>query len=824
MGFHIIDQMRKLIIIFLSVIVSATLICWITSSHHSSSTFRSQKDTIQAKQTSERADRLVQNKPDSAILLYSNAIKRLESVPLDNRVRHLLASVYVELSNVYLPQGKYDKVKDLCQKALKMAGEDDLQIRAQVLTHNGLICYQQSQFEEALKFYDQAQAIVQKINDRKLHVKLISDIAIIQYHQGNIKIAVTGFNKSLQLANELKDPTLVSEATINLGIVYTDQMDYERARKCYERVIEYYKQNKEYEDLMICYRNLGNVYYMMEKYAEAIDLYQKSLDLAKELDNKQGIAKGNHNIGEVYMLIGDYVHADAAFIRSLKIKETIGDKASIATSYRSLGDLHFTEKNFFKSIDFYQKALQIDDKLQLVKDLSKDYVGISVSYGECKQLTKAIVYCKKAVKLAEKADYTYGVAEDTRTLGGFYFLQKNYSLAESYYQKAIILKMKLIDQEGLAAVYVQMSEMYTNKPVPTSERKQNLQKALTYGLKAYVIAKNLKIPYLISDASNNLSEIYKKLNNYPEAFNYLKINKITNDSIFTKSKTEALTFAEARWNNEKKQQQITELKKLNKAVLAAELAESKQHKTLLIGLIVMIVFIAFGAGLYWLYNNKKQEIKHQQQLSRISLLRLQNIRNRISPHFIFNILSREICTEEDKEKHHEMIGLVKFLRRSLEITEQTSVSLAEEVDFVKNYLQMELPVIGNDFQTCWEIDSRIETEKFRIPAMMIQIPVENALKHALKEKEGEKRLIIALTLVGLGVLITIQDNGAGYYPEKTSNTKGTGTGLKVLYQTIQLLNAKNNFKIEFDILNLQGETASGTKVEIQVPEDYDFEL
>jgi tetratricopeptide (TPR) repeat protein len=817
--------MKKIAISFLSVIVLVSLIYWIVSSHHSSSAFRLQKDTIQAKQTCERADRLVQNKPDSAILLYSTAIKKLESVPLDNKVRHLLASVYVDLSNVYLPQGKYNKVKELCVKALKIAGDDDLQIRAQVLTHDGLVCYQQSQFEEALKFYDQAQVIAQKINDCKLQVKLISDKAIIQYHQGNIKIAVVDFNKSLQLANKLKDTALVSETYINLGIVYTDQMDYERARKCYERVIEYYKQNKQYEDLMICYRNQGNVYYMMEKYTEAIDLYQKSLDLAKELDNKQGIAKGYHNIGEVYMLIGDYVHADNFFIQSLKIKESIGDKASMAKGYISLGDLYFTEKNFSRSIDFYQKALQIDNNLHLIKDLSKDYVGISVSYGECKQLTKAIVYCKKAVELAEKADYTYGVAEDTRELGGFYFLQKNYSQAESYYQKSIALKMKLIDQEGLAAVYGQMAELYSNKPVQRlMERKQNLQKALTYGLKAYDIAEKLKIPYLISDASNNLSEIYKKLNNYPKAFNYLEINKKTNDSIFTKSKTEALAFAEARWNNEKKQQQIANLQKLNKAVSARELAESKQHKTLLIGLVLMIVLIAFAVGLYWLYNNKKSEIRHQQQLSRISLLRLQNIRNRLSPHFIFNILNREISSEEDKEKHQEMIGLVKFLRRSLEITEQTSVSLAEELDFVKNYLQMERPVIGNDFQTCWEIDSRIETEQFRIPAMMIQIPVENALKHALKGKEGKKRLVIALTLVELGILITIQDNGAGYYPERTSNTKGTGTGLKVLYQTIQLLNAKNNHKIEFDILNLQGEAASGTKVEIQVPEDYDFEL
>jgi len=817
--------MKKLTILFFSVIVLAFISYWIASSHHSSIDSRLQKDTIQAKQTCVVAYRLLQSKPDSAILLYSNTIKRLESIPLDNKVRHLLANAYVYLSKVYLPQGKYDKVNELCGKALKITGNgEDLQIRALVLTQEGLVNYQQSRFDEAMKLYDQALAIVQKINDRKLQVKLISDKAVIYYHQGNIKVGIADFNKSLKLANELKDSTLISEAYINLGIVYTDQMDYERARKCYEQVIDYYKKNKQYEDLMICYRNLGNVYYMMDKCTEAIDCYQKSLGLAKKLENKQGIAKGYHNIGEVYIFIGDYVHADNFFIQSLKIKESIGDKASAASDYRSLGDLYFTEKNYSKALSYHQQALKINTSLQLVKQQAKDYANISVVYGEYNQLAKAIACSKKAIVLAEKIDDTYGVAEDIRTLGGFYFLEKNYKQAEYCYLKSIAMKMKLTDQEGLAYVYGQMAEMYIGKPAAAVEKKQNLQKALAYGLKAYDNAEKLKMPYLISDASKVLSDTYKKLNNYPKAYSYLEINKKTNDSIFTKSKAEALTFAEARWNNEKKQHQIAGLEKLNKAISAQRNAEEKHHRTLLIGLIVMVVLIVAAAGLYWLYYNKKREIKHQQQLSRMSLLRLQNIRNRISPHFIFNILNREISSEEDKEKHHEMIELVKFLRRSLEITEQTSVSLAEELDFVKNYLQMELPALGDDFRTSWRIDNRIQIEQFRIPAMMIQIPVENALKHALREKEGEKRLAIALTLVGLGVLITIQDNGAGYYPDKTSNAKGTGTGLKVLYQTIQLLNAKNSHKIEFDISNLQEGDAGGTKVEIKVPGDYDFEL
>ena len=816
--------MKKAILVFTTAFAIAFMVFLIATFHPYSAFLSSTNDTILVKQVSDSAKRLLQNKPDSAILLYNKAINRLETLQPNPKISHLLASVYVDLSNVYIPLSNYNKAKELRIKAIKAAGINDLDIQARVLIQDGLTCYHQSQFGEALKLYDQANALAMKTNERKLQFKINSNKAIIYATQGNQKMAKEGFDISLKIANELKDSELISEACINLGIVYTDQMDYERARKCYESVIKYYIQHKQHEDLMRCYQNLGNVYYMMEKYPEAIDLYQKSLQLALQLNNRMVIAKDYHNIGEVNMLIGDYVQADKFFIRSLKIKESIGDKASIAKGYRSLGDLYFIQKNYKKSLLYHQKSLQINTNLGLLKDQAKDYANLSTVNAELKQLPVAVSNCKKAILLAQKVEDAYGVGEDTRTLGGFYFLQKNYALAESFYLKAISLKKNMFDQEGMASVYSQLAELYTNKPAPAPEKRLNLQKALDFGLKAYALAEQVRIPRLISDASNDLSEIYKQQKNYPKALSFLEINKKTNDSIFNTSKTEALTFAEARWNSEKKQQQIAGLVKLNAAISAQKLAEANRHKAILFGLLGMIILLTIAAIYYWLYKNKQREIRHQEQLSRMSMLRLQNIRNRISPHFIFNILNREISTEEDKDKHHEMIGLVKFLRRSLEITEQTSVSLAEELDFVQNYLHMEQPTLGSDFQTHWEIDERIETKRFRIPAMTLQIPVENALKHALRQKEGEKNLMIALTLIEFGILITIQDNGNGYYPDKSTTTKGTGTGLKVLYQTIQLLNSKNTHKIGFDISNLPGETATGTKVEITVPEDYDFEL
>ena len=817
-------MMKKIVIALLSVISIGFLVYSITFYHHTSSASKLHNDTISAKLYSDSAKAYVQNKPDLSILWYTKAIKKLESIPYDNKIRHLLASTYVDLSCVYIPQGKYDKANDLRLKALKVAGKTDMDIKAQVLIQEGVSCYHQSRFEEALKLYKQAQDVEAKVNNPPVQIKILSNIAIISYQQGNTKVAVDYFNKALEFAKKSGNQGLISDAYINLGVVYMDQRDYNRARECYLTVIDYYKKNNQQQDLMLCYQNLGSVYYMLEKYADAIDWYQKSAELAKKLDNKIGVAKAYHNIGEVYMLIGDYVQASNAFISSLKIKEAIGEKASAAYGYRSLGELYFTQKNYSKSSFYYEKALHIDNALHLVKEQAKDYVNVSIVYGEQKQLDKAIAYCNKAIKLAQQIDDKFGVSEDIRTLGEFYFKQKNYTRAESYYLQALVQKKTLNDQESLSTVYSQLAELYTSKPATGVEKKDNLKIALDYGLAAWKIAEEQKIPHSISEASNDLSEIYKNLNNYPKDYQFLEINKKTNDSIFNTSKTEALTFAEARWNNEKKQQQIASLVKINAAISAQKLAEARRHRFVVIGLTLIFVLVLIVAGLYWLYRYKQREIAQQKQLSRISMLRLQNIRNRISPHFIFNVLNREISSEADKNKYQEMIGLVTFLRRSLEITEKTTVSLEEELDFVKNYLQMEKRSLDNDFRVQWSVDESIDSRLLRIPAMIMQIPIENAMKHALRTKEGEKLLSISILKQNVNVQITIQDNGAGYHPEKQLRSKGTGTGLKVLYQTIDVLNSKNSEKIILNIEDVKDVVMTGTRVRITVPDEYNYEI
>jgi LytS/YehU family sensor histidine kinase len=102
--------------------------------------------------------------------------------------------------------------------------------------------------------------------------------------------------------------------------------------------------------------------------------------------------------------------------------------------------------------------------------------------------------------------------------------------------------------------------------------------------------------------------------------------------------------------------------------------------------------------------------------------------------------------------------------------------------------------------------------------MIIQIPVENAIKHGLMPLESDKKLQIVVQQNGVGTMIRITDNGVGREKSK-GKAAGTGTGLKLLLQTIQLLNELNPQQIEFGITDHQ---PNGTTVKVLIPNGIQF--
>lgn len=239
--------------------------------------------------------------------------------------------------------------------------------------------------------------------------------------------------------------------------------------------------------------------------------------------------------------------------------------------------------------------------------------------------------------------------------------------------------------------------------------------------------------------------------------------------------------------------------------------------------VTVVFFFVAGIVLIIFYIRKRKTTSYYEQMDKIAMLRMQNLRNRMSPHFFFNALSLLSTAVEDPERARINLGnLSLLLRKSIENIDQTAIPLLDELDAVRAYIDLQLQIIPGSFDFDIQIGKGIDTQ-WLILAMMIQVPVENAIKHGLMPLEGEKYLNILITREAADLVIMIRDNGIGFAASSGRST-GTGTGLRTLLQTIALLNSRNKNKISFTIgeNDLAKGEHKGVVVRIAVPEKFSF--
>lgn len=213
-------------------------------------------------------------------------------------------------------------------------------------------------------------------------------------------------------------------------------------------------------------------------------------------------------------------------------------------------------------------------------------------------------------------------------------------------------------------------------------------------------------------------------------------------------------------------------------------------------------FIRFGAGflllssmsmfsLMWYSQQEYKEMGDRKvETERLSKeAELFKLRRQFQPHFLFNSLnSISALTIVDPEKARHMIyQLSDFLRGTLRKDEQQWITLEEEIQYLQLYLEIEKVRFGHRLQT--SINSPGETLQFKLPPLILQPVVENAIKFGLYDTTGEVLIAIQSEALQGNLKITIRNP---FDPETSNPGKGTGFGLMSIRRRLFLLFARND--------------------------------
>ena len=222
----------------------------------------------------------------------------------------------------------------------------------------------------------------------------------------------------------------------------------------------------------------------------------------------------------------------------------------------------------------------------------------------------------------------------------------------------------------------------------------------------------------------------------------------------------------------------------------------------------------------------KNKEKYKTELNKkIAHIESQALRAQMNPHFIFNTMSsiQHYISNNDSESALKYLSkFAKLMRIIMDNSKQQMIPVAEEINALELYLQLEVMRFDKKFKFQIKIDSSIDKTYDRIPSMLIQPYVENSIIHGLLPKDGIGEIKIYLTKQNDTILCTIEDNGIGRENslefKKNRVQQHKSMGMSITKERLQILNSSLNSNLSAEIIDMyENGKPAGTKVMLIIP-------
>jgi len=218
----------------------------------------------------------------------------------------------------------------------------------------------------------------------------------------------------------------------------------------------------------------------------------------------------------------------------------------------------------------------------------------------------------------------------------------------------------------------------------------------------------------------------------------------------------------------------------------------------------------FGINFYLIVEDqidRMEMLENQASAAQLAMLRYQ-----LNPHFLFNTLnsiSTLVLLKQTDRANAMLARLSNFLRYTLANEPTAHVTVAQEVETLKLYLEIEKMRFEDRLKPVFDIDPRVV--KARLPSLLLQPLVENAIKYAVTPQEEGAEIAVAARLIGERVQITVSDTGPGLIEGKNRPSLSTGVGLTNIRERLAQAFGPDH---RFDARSVPGR---GFRVDIEIP-------
>lgn len=265
-----------------------------------------------------------------------------------------------------------------------------------------------------------------------------------------------------------------------------------------------------------------------------------------------------------------------------------------------------------------------------------------------------------------------------------------------------------------------------------------------------------------------------------------------------------------------------ENKKIELAIVVKQPFWETNWFLLLLGiLIVAVIYVIITVVNKVKLNKKNREISELLIDKRMTSLQLENLRSQMNPHFIFNALNSiqdYIVTNEKKLASSYLVKFSRLMRLYLEQSQVNEISLKEEIETLELYLTLEKNRFEADFEYEIKYDDNLLISNQKIPSLLLQPFIENAIKHGLSNKKGNKKIVVCFNQKANIIEIIIDDNGVGRAATQNKENEYKSFATKATTKRVELINKnyKKNISVEIKDKYDELKNPSGTTVIIEI--------
>lgn len=524
--------------------------------------------------------------------------------------------------------------------------------------------------------------------------------------------------------------------------------------------------------------------------------------------------------------------------------------------------LEANEGNFEKSAHFYFEAIKYAEEINYTRGISIAYNNIGDNYLKIKNYDKVLEYTWKAFDINKSIGEKRGQGINLEQIGQIYFLKKEYEKAIKYWNESMELIKDQNDLHILTQLQIDISKYYTvkgdytkainilNKTLETAIQSEelllqtltckafaetflnvsNYDSALLYYNKGMTLVKKLGNPVELSDIYYQLSKLYYDYKKFDSAYHYLNLYKILSDSVTGDKSIAHIAYLQTKYESDLKDKENKELKTIQKT----QRKKLYEKNTLLILVTVALLLALLSVFLFYrqskirkkqlILEEEKNKSIHSQQITEMEIL---SLRSQMNPHFLFNSLNsirNYILKNEPQIASNYLANFASLMRKILDTTQQNTISLDEEIEMLKLYIELEQLRFSNKYTYNIYIEESIKKEDYSIPSMILQPFIENAIWHGLLHKEEGAHLQINFKELhnnDYEILCEIIDNGIGRKASKEATLgikKHISKGIQITKDRLDRLSKikqKNAIQI-IDMIDEKG-NPKGTKVVILLP-------